>query len=301
MTIRHFTIFVMVCDTMNMTQAAERLYLSQPAVSQAIGELEQHYQVRLFERFGRKIYLTQPGEKLLNYARHIIKMNENVESEMKTLHESGSIRIGASVTVGAYVLPALVTDFKQGSPSTAIQVEERNTSKIETLLLKDEIDLGFVEGDIESKELITQCFWEDELFLICAPKHRFAQMSIIDPQDLAQEEFILREQGSGTRKTFEDQMREHHISWNCTWTCSNAETIKAAVIHGLGISAISKLAVQSELAAGSLCIKPIKGIRFLRQFKIVYHKNKYLTDTMKQLKELCKTDMKMQVPISMVR
>src|SRR5690554_380974 len=105
MTFRHLKIFIAVCDTLNMTAAAKSLYMSQPAVSQAIGELEDYYGVRLFERLSRKLYLTQAGEKLLGYARHMIRMNEDIEKEMKSLQETGLIRLGASVIIGATVLP----------------------------------------------------------------------------------------------------------------------------------------------------------------------------------------------------
>ena len=108
LTLRHFQIFVAVCDAMNMTAAANSLFISQSAVSQTISELEGHYEVRLFERLSRKLYLTQAGEKLLGYARHIIRMSKDAESEMRALNQNGIIRIGASVTIGASILPKLI-------------------------------------------------------------------------------------------------------------------------------------------------------------------------------------------------
>ena len=127
MTLRHFKIFIAVCDNMNMTSAAETLYMSQSAVSQAIAELEKHYDVHLFERLSRKLYLTQAGQKLLSYARHIVRMNAEVENDMKAMHQNGSIRIGASVTVGSHVLPKLVSRFEKRNPQTDIEVFEDNT------------------------------------------------------------------------------------------------------------------------------------------------------------------------------
>ncbi|MBP1737307.1 MAG: transcriptional regulator, LysR family [Oscillospiraceae bacterium] len=290
MTLRHYTIFVTVCDTMNMTEAAERLYLSQPAVSQAVAELETHYGVRLFERLARRLYLTQPGQTLLGYARHILRLNGDAEAELKTLQQHGCVRVGASVTVGAYLLPELVSAFRQAYPDTLLQVAEDNTAGIERLILRDELDLGLVEGDITSRDLMTQCFMEDELFVICSPLHRFADMEVIDPRELEREPMILRETGSGTRKTFEDELRRQQLSPHVSWTCSNTDTIKAAVARGLGISAVSRLAVEREVASGELCLRPVRDIRFLRQFKTVYHKNKYLTDAMARLMALILTE-----------
>ena len=145
MTLRHFNIFVAVCDKMNMTKAAEGLFISQSAVSQAISELEAHYGVRLFERLSRKLYITLAGEKLLSYARYIIKLNMELESDMKTLSEKGSIRIGASVTIGAYILPKLISKFEKVNSGTDIKVYEENTEKVEKMLLQDKIDMALVE------------------------------------------------------------------------------------------------------------------------------------------------------------
>lgn len=283
MTLRHYRIFITVCDTMNMTSAAERLYMSQPAVSQAISELEGHYGVRLFERFSRKLYLTEAGQKLLGYARQMIRMNAEIESDMKTLHRNGTVRIGASVTVSACVLPKLVADFQKDHPLIKVEVTEDNTAKIESLILQDRVDLGLVEGDITSPDIFSQPFQNDELVLICSPSHRFAVCPEIEPEELEQESFIIREKGSGTRKTFEDQMSEHNLTWRVAWTCNNADTIKNAVAAGLGVSVISRRAVADEIKSGSLLEKRVRGIAFKRTFKLIYHKNKYRTEPMQQL------------------
>ncbi|MFT3983604.1 MAG: LysR family transcriptional regulator [Lachnospiraceae bacterium] len=288
MTLRHYKIFVSVCDNRNMTAAAEKLFISQSAVSQTIAELEGYYGTRLFERFSRKLYLTQAGERLLSYARHMIRMNEDIERDMKALQESGYIRLGASVTIGTNILPELVSVYKQSHPKATVEVFESNTQQIENRILYDRTDIALVEGEIVSKELISTPFMDDELVLICGLKHRFANASVIDPQELETEEFIIREEGSGTRKTFEDVLAAHKLSWKASWTCSNADTIKMAVAEGLGISIISKRAVISEVKSGMLCMKEIDGIRFYRTFKIIYHKNKYLTEQMKDFISLCR-------------
>ncbi|HEX2985830.1 MAG TPA: LysR family transcriptional regulator [Caproiciproducens sp.] len=287
MTLRHFKIFIAVCDAMNMTAAAESLFMSQSAVSQAISELERYYEVRLFERLSRKLYLTQAGEKLLSYARHMNRMNADIEKDMKALHETSLIRLGASVTVGSTVLPQLVSAFKQATPSTAVEVFEDNTEQIEKRLLTDKTDIGLVEGEIISPDILSKPFMDDELVLICSRQHRFADLSVIYPDELEKEDFIIREQGSGTRKTFENVMTAHQLNWNVTWTCNNADTIKSAVIAGLGVSVISKRAVAKEVNSGELFIAAVEGIRFERKFKIAYHKNKYLTVPMRKFIDLC--------------
>ncbi|AWI05994.1 LysR family transcriptional regulator [Clostridium drakei] len=292
MTLRHFKIFVAVCDKMNMTKASDTLFMSQSAVSQAISELENHYGLRLFERLSKKLYITQAGEKLLSYARYIIKLNIELENEMKTLNEKGSIRIGASVTVGAYVLPKLVSHFQRENTEVDIQVYEENTTKIEKMLLHDEIDLALVEGETTNSDIINKPFMNDELVLICGSNHRFSKLSYIEPHELENEKFIIREEGSGTRKTFEDKMIENQLTWQVAWVCNNTDTIKTAVVEGLGVSVISRNSVINELDSRILCEIPIKGIKFKRQFKIIYHKNKYLTEIMQRFMNCCEVKYK---------
>lgn len=292
MTLRHFKIFVAVCDKMNMTKASDTLFMSQSAVSQAISELENHYGLRLFERLSKKLYITQAGEKLLSYARYIIKLNIELENEMKTLNEKGSIRIGASVTVGAYVLHKLVSHFQRENTEVDIQVYEENTTKIEKMLLHDEIDIALVEGETTNSDIINKPFMNDELVLICGANHRFSKLSYIEPHELEKEKFIIREEGSGTRKTFEDKMMENQLTWQVTWVCNNTDTIKTAVAEGLGVSVISRNSVINELDSGILCEIPIKGIKFKRQFKIIYHKNKYLTEIMQHFMDYCEAKYK---------
>lgn len=282
MTLRHFQIFVSVCDHMNMTAAANELFMSQSAVSQAIAELERFYDVRLFERLSKKLYLTKAGEKLLSYARHMVAMNTEISKDMKTMHESGYIRIGASVTVCSCVLPKLVSSYQAAYPNTDIEVVEDNTQQIEKLILADKIDLGLVEGEITFPDIRIYPFMKDELVLICGIHHRFAKLSSVEPHELEKEKFIVRENGSGTRRTFENVMAANGLIWKAAWTCNNAETIKIAVAEGLGISVISRRTVEREISSGLLCTSPIEGLGFQRTFKIVYHKNKYLSQMIRK-------------------
>ena len=282
MTLRHFQIFVTVCNTMNMTIAAETLFLSQSAVSQSIAEMERFYDLRLFERLSRKLYLTQAGEKLLLYARHMLSMNAEIQREMKTLQQHGTLRIGASVTIGAYVMPGLVAEFKSKYRDTNIEVVENDTQQIEQEILVDHLDFGIVEGETTSPDMVCVPYKDDELVLICSPTHRFAASQTVNPAELAKEAWIVREKGSGTRDTFEKVMGENNLIWNAIWTCNNADSIRMAVARGLGISMISKLAVEKEVAEGLLHAVTVRDLPFHRTFALIYHKNKYITVTMRQ-------------------
>lgn len=287
MTFRHFQIYIAVCDKLNMTAAANELYMSQPAVSQAIAEMEAHYQVRLFERLSKKLYLTRGGEKLLGYARHIVRMVRDAEGEMRSWSETGLLRIGVSVTIGAWVLPKLVSGFKQKAPGVVIEVVEDNTSNIERWMMHDKLDLGLVEGELTLPDLSSAPFAEDRLVIVCGKGHRFSGRERVRPEELEQEDFIVREAGSGTRNTFERAMAEHGLTWKATWTCNNADTIKMAVAEGLGVAVLSQRAVVREVESGLLQAIELEGMAFKRTFKLAYHKNKYLTDTMTQFIQFC--------------
>lgn len=289
MTLRHYQIFVMVCDEMNMSAAANKLFMSQSAVSQAVSELERYYEVRLFERLSRKLYLTQAGNKLLGYARHIIHMNETAEKEMRALNQNSTIRIGASVTIGACILPKLIASYRKVQSEFSVEVTEDNTAQIEQLLLCDKLDLGLVEGEIISDDIKVVPFSDDNLILICGKNHPLWKQMWIEAKALEQENFILREVGSGTRKTFEEVMQKYNLIWTSTWTCNNADTIKTAVAEGLGVSVISQRAVIKEIEEGILHGVTIKDMEFHRQFKIAFHKNKYLTDNMNNFIEYTKS------------
>jgi DNA-binding transcriptional LysR family regulator len=289
MTIRLLNIFVCVCDTGNMTTAAEKMYMTQPSVSQAIMELERHYDVKLFERLGKRLYITAAGKKLLSYARHMINLQEEMEKEMQDIKMSGGIlRIGASVTVGTCILGKMIGKFYKIKPNVKIETVVDNTKVIEEMLLTDKIDIGLVEGMVHSQNLITQPFMKDELVLICGLQHPWKNQSYIDASELHGAGFIVREEGSGTRELFESVLASKGIQWYPTWVCNNAETIKNAVAAGMGISVISKMAVEDEVHSGKLSMIKIKDLCFERKFNMTYHKNKFISDTMQSLIDLCK-------------
>jgi len=250
LTLRYLEIFSVVCQTLNMTTAAQLLFISQSAVSQAISALEKYYQVVLFERLSHKLYLTSAGQKLWAYAQRLLALNAEINREMQVLGENGTLRLGASVTVGTNVLPALIGQFKQLQPRADIYVHEDNTAAIESRLLADQTDLGLVEGQIIAPDIRTTVFATDELTLICSPRHRFARMAKVPAAELENEDFLVREAGSGTRQTFEDALSAQQITWHTKWVCSNTDTIKAAVAANLGVAVISRIAVRQEVASG---------------------------------------------------
>lgn len=277
MTLRHLTIFLVVCDENNMTAAAEKLHIAQPSVSQAIAELEKHYKLKLFERLGRKLFITAAGQKLLSYARHILSLSNEAEGAMQEIFEQGLVRVGASVTIGNCIFHRLIRNFIKDNPHTKIAPSVNNTRIIENMLLLDQLDLGLIEGNVHSQLLVAQPFMKDELVLVTDPNHPFAAKGRISALELNNAEFLVREEGSGTRELFTSVMASHGIGWQTGGVYNSAEAIKDAVAVGLAITVISKMSVQKEIARNELAIITIDDLNFRRQFSLAYHKNKFIT------------------------
>lgn len=170
MTLRHLNIFLCVCDENNMTKAAARLHMTQPSVSLAVQELEEHYQTLLFERLGRRLFITEAGRRLATYARHIVNLNQQTETAMRSFGLLCRLRLGASVTIGESVLVDLLQLLQRANPQQEIFSEIHNTAELETMLLRDDLDLALIEGTIQSEYLISSPFMQDELIFIAAPQ-----------------------------------------------------------------------------------------------------------------------------------
>lgn len=290
MNIRHLKVFITVVDTGSMTNAAEKLFVAQPSISQTIKEIEEYYNIRLFERLSKKLYITEKGKEFLSYARHIVSLFDEMEEKIRQNSESGILRIGASITVGTCILSQLSSRFIHNYANIHIESVIDNTMVVEDMVLKSRLDFGLVEGPIHSEYIISKPFMDDELILICGREHPFREKPYITLQELSQSDLILRESGSGTRELFENFMASKGFSLNIKWVCNNSEAIKNAVISNIGVSVISKMAVENELASNKLFHIELDDIKFKRQFNIIYHKNKYITESMEAFWNLCYTE-----------
>lgn len=287
MTIRHLKIFICVVDSGSMTNAAKKLFITQPSVSQAIMEIEEFYNIKLFERLSKKLYITEEGEEFLSYARHIVSLFKDMEQKMGQARKTSTLRIGASATIGTSLFSQLANRFLEKNNNIQIEAVVDNTTIIEEMVIGSKLDFALVEGPIHSKDIIPISFMEDELIVICGKKHPFINKKSMTLEELSKEELILRESGSGTRELFENTLFSKGLNPNIKWVCNNSEAIKNAVISNIGMSVISKMAVKSELEEEKLFHIPLDNIKFHRNFNIIYHKNKYITKAMKTFWKLC--------------
>jgi DNA-binding transcriptional LysR family regulator len=289
MDLRHFRIFLTVCDTGSMTRAAKNLYMTQPSVSQAITEMEKEYGVRLFERLNHRLYLTTSGERLRFYANHILNLSEQARRELAEQGAGGSLRIGASLTIGAHILPELVNRFRQEMPQVKIFNQVDNTSEIVKMILSDQLDLGLVEGPTYSPYVLEEKFRDDDLIIICGPGHILWGRESIEISELAGKEFIIRESGSGTRDIFERVMSEAGASWSTAGICNNTEAIKQAVRGNLGLAVVPKISVEEEIERCLVWPIEVKGLNLKRKFNLIFHHQKSMTPALQTFIRICKT------------
>lgn len=280
MTLRSLRIFVAVANYKNMTKTAEKLFISQSSISQAISEIEEEYNVVLFDRLKNGLVLTTVGNDMLKYAKSILAQYDELESVLKSDSLNPRIRLGASSTAGATIIKQIIRDLLNINNKLDYSTFVGNTSSVEEKILSNEIDIGIVEGDVISPDIKSEFLASDKLVFICSPDHRFYGKSSISIYDLANEPLILREETSGTRKQLTDQFKTLQITPNIVWSCTNNEVVISAVKENLGVSVLSARLCYESLSNGTLWSCDIRDVNLARSFKLVYHKDKYFSKTM---------------------
>lgn len=279
MTIRHLKVFIAVAETGKMSTAAAKYYISQPTVSQAIRELEDHYGVLLFDRISKRLYITEAGKSLLTYARMVVNQFDELEDNMlKGFSEK--LRIGATITVGSCIIPNLINQYQEIKPNVETYVYVNNTKSIEEKLLKSELDIGIVEGKIKNHDLVAIPVINDYLVIVCSKKHRLSGCRSISVKELESERFVLREEGSGTRELFENYISRCGVRVKVIWEVTCPDMIKKAVISSNCLTAISARLIEEEAKESLLYVIKSNGQALDRSFSLVYYKNKFVNDNM---------------------
>lgn len=282
-TLRQLEIFVAVANAGSVSRAAEQLSLSQSAASTALGELERAYDQTLFDRVGKKLILNDTGQWLLPRALELLARAHELEDQLGTDQSIGNLRLGASLTIGNYLATLLVADFLQQHPASRVQLVVHNSATIVQQVAHYELDLGLIEGDMSHPDVLVTPWLKDELVVFAAPGHALAEKKNVTLQQVLQENWILREAGSGTRSTFERALGAHRSELKVRLELEHTEAIKRAVEAGLGLSCISRLALRDAFRRGSLVPIRLPELQLQRQFYLVHHRNKYLTSGIRSL------------------
>ena len=264
----------------SLSAAAESLYITQPAVTKQIQQLHATYGIKLLNRFGKKMVLTDAGEVLYDFASKIFETEIQAEEILRDFQQrkSGRIRIHASESFGAYYLPFMVNLFRKKYPAP-IQISVNifpnpvvieNTVKLET-------DLGFISYPLEHKKLLVREVLEDRLVLIAPPSHPLSRKKVLQPRHLEGQPIIMHEKGSGTRDIIDTFLRKNNLSVSISLELSNNEAIKRAVEQGMGLSLISEHVVREEIHGKKLKAIPFADPSLRRKFYLIHHKDKYLS------------------------
>jgi DNA-binding transcriptional LysR family regulator len=279
MTVHQLRIFLTVARHRSYSRAAEELYLSQPAVSIQIRELERAVGAPLFERAGRNILLTGVGQALLPYAQRVHELLDDARMVMAELQglKRGRITLAAVRTAGAYVLPPLLGAFRQAYPGIAVSLEVSNRSTMHQRLLHNEVDLVIMGRPPEGIPHVVEPFLPEELVVIASPDHPLAGARRIPVEPLVSEVFIQREIGSGTRLAAEEFFRERKADIQSSFELGDNSAVKEAVAAGLGIAILHRRAVQLEVDQKRLVILDVQGLPLKRQWNVVHRKEKQLS------------------------
>ena len=288
MNLNQLKIFYLAAKQGSLSAAADSLYITQPAVTKGIQRLQKHYELRLFNRFGKKMALTDAGEVLYKIAESIFEMENQAEESLRDFQQRkrGFIRILSSESFGAYYLPFILDRFSRVNPKVRVSMEILPTELIVEKTATLANDIGFISYPVPHKKLVTREVLEDSYQIIVPPGHPFAAKSFIEPGDLSGQSLVVHEKGSAPRRSTEDFIRRHNISVSIPLELSNNEAIKTAVEEGLGIAVITRRVVSKEIDMGRLKAIPLADPAMTRKFYLIHHKDKYFSRPLQSLVDM---------------
>jgi DNA-binding transcriptional LysR family regulator len=266
MNLNHLAIFHAVAQEQSVSRAAQRLLISQPAVSKQVAQLGKSLKVRLFDRRSRGIRLTDAGQLLASYAAKIFALEEEAQRALSSLAgvECGRLAIGASTTIGVYLLPAALVKFRRAHPGVQTTLEVGSSRQIQQLLLENSLDIGLTEVPPTDRRLKSEIFMQDELAAIAPPGHRLLKSRNVTAAAFCREPFVVRDTGSETRSFVERALAARGLSVDPIMSLSSTEAIKRAVAAGIGVGIVSRLSIGVELKARTLAVVCVSGLSIRR-------------------------------------
>jgi DNA-binding transcriptional LysR family regulator len=275
---RRLQVFHAVAKHLSFTKGAEALFMTQPAVTFQIRQLEEHFNTRLFDRSQGKIVLTPAGIVALEYAERILALQAELDTRLKEISGqlAGPLLIGASTTIAEFLLPQVLGEFKARYPAVVPRLFVSNSEAVQARVAERSLDLGFIEGDSHLPSLANDVCCEDELQVVCAPTHTLARHGVIVPRSLTEHAYISREPGSGTREVIDRFLEAAGLgldSLRVVMEASSPEALKGLVATGLGFAIMSRATVAKEARLGELVTIPLSP-RLIRNLSVVYPKER---------------------------
>ena len=288
--LKQLRVFVSITQHRTLTAAAEAIFLSKAAVSMALGELEKQLGHPLFDRVNHRLILNQEGQKLLPLADELINRAQNISTLFdQSSPATGTLKIGASDTIGNHLLPAMLSDFRLQHQHYSQQIFISNSALICQKLVDFELDIALIEGQAQHQDLLSTVFNHDEMCVIAAPSNPLAQQKHVEVSDLHNTEWVLRESGSGSRTFFMHRLAQEIENWRESFQLNTTESLINCVGAGLGLGCLSSLAAQYALKDGRVTQVNLPNTMH-RQFWLVLHKSKYQTPLLKKFINFCHQD-----------
>jgi DNA-binding transcriptional LysR family regulator len=285
---RQMKIYADLYKTLSTTKTANNLYLSQPAISKVLHEIEEEYGVQLFERISHKLYRTPYSDEVYISVCNALESLQSLENTLKQEKSKEVIRIGASITLGTYFLPELVSSFQKSHPSVSIQVKIFPGQTIVDMLLNYELDLAFVEGKSQNPRLKQEVLLKDELVVIAPKEHELTSQKQISLQTLAQYPLLMRDQASKGRQFADLLFLQNGLELSPFWESVSTSALIEAVHLGLGLSILSKKLVQPAIDAGLVAALKVRDVKFQRENYILIHAQKTYSKNMQELIDAAK-------------
>ncbi len=284
-TLRQLQIFTAAARSLSFARVAERFGLTPGAVSFQIKQVEGHCGFPLFERVGRRVVLTEAGRDLLEHATLILQALDNADRRMQALKgvTGGNVTIGL-VSTAKYIAPHMVSRFQAERPGVSIHLQDGNRREVNAMVAKGEVDLAIMGRPLDAEELLAEPFARHPSIIICAPTHPLADAPALRLSDLADSGFIAREEGAGTRALTDAYFHGQGFSPRIVMTSSSNETIKQAVMAGIGVALLSRHTVDLELALGMLRELKVEGLPLMRSWYIAHRRSLPLLPVHAQLR-----------------
>jgi DNA-binding transcriptional LysR family regulator len=276
---RRLQVFHAVAKHLSFTKAAEALFMTQPAVTFQIRQLEEMYNTRLFDRAQGRIALTAAGVVALEYAEKILGLSAELDARLREAggQMAGPLLVGASTTIADFLLPQVIGEFKSRHPAVVPRLFVANSVAVQDRVAERSLDLGFIEGDSHLPSLGSDNCCEDELRVVCSPSHPLASLPAVVPSALAAHAYISREPGSGTREVIDHYLQKAGVapdSLQVAMEVGSPEAIKGLVATGIGFAILSRATVGKEIRLGLLVEVPLEP-RLVRRMSVVYPKERF--------------------------
>jgi len=285
--LKQIEVFLATANCQNITQAAELLSMSQSAASESLKTLEKQFDIKLFDRVGKRLQLNDFGNQIRKQAERFMDQAHSLETSLLQHSNIGQLKVGATLSIGNYLAIQILSEFKSLHPDANATLEVANTTEISNKVENFELDIGLIEGEISHANLDVIPWKKDELVVFCAPDHPLASKHEIIDKDLTAAKWILREPGSGTRQAFDFALHGLLPELDIELELQHTEAIKRAVESGMGVGCLSRITLENAFKTGSLTPLAIPHRNFQRQFYIILHKEKYRSAGIESWLELC--------------